>query len=594
MFDLTAFLSPNGEALFAIAVVAGMFILFIREDYPPEVVAMGTAAFFIMVGVLPIENATKVLSNSAPWTIAFMFLIMGGLIRTGALEWVTRLFERRAETHPRATVAGLFASVSGASAFMNNTPVVAVMIPVVMQLSRKLGIAASKLLLPLSIFTVLGGMITLIGTSTNILVDGVAKKEGLEHFPIFEIAPLGLAVTLVGALFMWLAGPYLLPDRASLGALLSDRRKMKFFTEVAIPEGSGLIGKRVLEVDIFKPEGVRVIDVLRGDASLRRDLGPVVLEAGDRVVLRTEVAELLGLQASKDLRQADKLSSVATETVEVLITPGCRMIGRSLLELRLRRRYGVYVLAAHRRNENIGRKLDDLVVSVGDTLLLEGTAEDIGRLAEDQELVDITQPKARPYRRGQAPVAMGVLAGVVLLSALNVAPILVLSFIGVVIILVLRCIDADEAFEFIEGRLLAMIFGMLAVGEALDQSGAVDLIVKSVAPWLADLPPWAAIAAVYVLGLVLTEFLSNNAVAVILTPIAIELGRSLGYDPRAFAVAVMFSASVAFATPIGYQTHMMVYGPGGYKFSDYVRIGVPLDIITAIVACLLIPVFWPL
>jgi di/tricarboxylate transporter len=594
MFDLTAYMSPTFEAFFAIAIVAGMFILFIREDYPPEVVAMGTAAFFILVGILPIDSATKVLSNSAPWTIAFMFLIMGGLIRTGALDWLTRLAERRAESHPRATVAGLFASVSGASAFMNNTPVVAVMIPIVMQLARKLNIAASKLLLPLSIFTVLGGMITLIGTSTNILVDGVAKKEGLAHFPIFEIAPLGLAITIAGGIFMWLAGPYLLPDRTSLGTLLTDRRKMKFFTEVAIPEGSGLIGKPVLEVDIFKPDGVRVIDVLRGDASLRRDLAAAVLQAGDRVVLRTEVGELLGLQASKDLKLADKLSSVATETVEVLITPGCRMIGRSLGELRLRRRYGVYVLAAHRRNQNIGRKLDDLVVAVGDTLLLEGTAEDIARLAEDQELVDVTHPKVRPYRRRQAPIAMGVLVGVVLLSALDVAPIMTLSFIGVVIILVLRCIDADEAFEFIEGRLLAMIFGMLAVGEALDQSGAVDMIVKAVAPWLADLPPWAAIAAVYFLGLVLTEFLSNNAVAVILTPIAIELGRSLGYDPRPFAVAVMFSASVAFATPIGYQTHMMVYGPGGYKFSDYVRVGVPLDILTAIVACIMIPILWPL
>jgi di/tricarboxylate transporter len=393
---------------------------------------------------------------------------------------------------------------------------------------------------------------------------------------------------------MWLVGPRLLPDRSSLGTLLTDRRKMKFFTEVAIPEDSGLIGKPVLEVDMFRRDGVRVVDVLRGDASLRRDLAPVVLQAGDRVVLRTEMSELLGMQARKDVRLVDKLSSVETQTVEVLITPGCRMIGRSLGELRLRRRYGVYVLAAHRRNQNIGRKLDDLVVAVGDTLLLEGSPEDIARLAEDQELVDITQPKARPYRRKQAPVAMAVLAGVVILAALDVAPILALSFIGVAIIFVTRCIDGDEAFDFIEARLLAMIFGMLAVGEALDHTGAVDLIVRTVAPGLDGLPPWAVIAAVYVLGLVLTEFLSNNAVAVILTPIAIELARTLGHDPRPFAVAVMFSASVAFATPIGYQTHMMVYGPGGYRFTDFVRVGVPLDIVTALTAIALIPLLWPL
>lgn len=592
MIDLG--LTETQTAILSLVIVLGMFILFFRETYPAEVVAMGTAGLFIFLGILPVKEASAVLSNSAPWTIAFMFLIMGGLIRTGALDWLTRIAERRADSHPKATIGGLFSSVAVASGFMNNTPVVAVMIPIVMQLARKLNIAASKLLLPLSVFTVLGGMITLIGTSTNILVDGVAKDKGLAHFSIFEIAPLGIAITLAGGLFMWLAGPHLLPDRTSLGALLSDRRKMKFFTEVAIPEGSSLIGRPALEIEIFRRDGVRLIDVLRGDASLRRDLAPVRLEAGDRVVLRTEVSELLGMQGNKDIRLVDKLSSVQTETVEVLITPGCRMIGRSLGELRLRRRYGVYVLAAHRRNQNIGRKLDDLVVAVGDTLLLEGSHEDIARLAEDQELVDVSHPTARPYRRRQAPIAMAVLLGVVVLSALDVAPIMLLSFLGVVIILVLRCIDADEAFEFIEGRLLAMIFGMLAVGEALDQAGAVDLIVTTATPYLAELPGWAVIAAVYILGLVLTEFLSNNAVAVILTPIAIELGRQLGYDPRAFAVAVMFSASVAFATPIGYQTHMMVYGPGGYKFSDYVKLGVPLDIVTALVAITLIPFLWPL
>jgi len=592
MIDLP--ISQAAEAWLAIALVLGMFVLFLRESYPAEVVAVGGAGLFIVLGILPVDQATAVLSNPAPWTIAFMFLIMGGLVRTGALEAITGLFERRAEDRPKATVAGLFGSVVAASAFMNNTPVVAVMIPVVIQLAQRLRIAASKLLLPLSIFTVLGGMITLIGTSTNLLVDGVVAGAGLPHFAIFEIAPVGLAVTAAGAAFMYAFGPWLLPERTSLGSMLSDRKKMKFFTEVAIPEGSALIGRRALDVEIFRRDGVRLIDVLRGDASLRRDLGPVVLEAGDRVVLRTDVAELLGLQQNRDLKLADKLSSVRTETVEVLITPGCRMIGRSLGELRLRRRYGVYVLAAHRRNQNIGRQLDDLVIAVGDTLLLEGTAEDIARLAQDQDLIDVSHPSARPYRRGKAPVALGVLAAVVILSALDAAPILVLSFLGVCVILIARCIDADEAFGFVDARLLALIFGMLAVGEGLEQAGAVDMIVGWAAPGLAGLPGWAALGAVYLLGLVMTELLSNNAVAVILTPIAIALAGQLGYDPRPFAVAVMFSASVAFATPIGYQTHMMVYGPGGYRFSDYLRIGIPLDLVTAAVAIAAIPLVWPL
>ena len=581
-------LAQTMQAWVALAIVGMMFVMFLRESLAPEVVAMGGAALMLLLGLLPIDAATKTLSNSAPWTIVFMFLIMGAMLRTGALETMSRIAESRVDTHPRATVALLFTFVVIASAFMNNTPVVAVMIPVFIQLASRLKVSASRFLMPLSHFTILGGMITLIGTSTNILVDGVVQKQGGAHFPIFEIAPVGIAVAAAGGLFMALFARRLVPERQSMGEFLSDRRKIKFFTEVAVPEDSSLIGRKVLEVELFRRDGVRVIDVLRGDASLRRDLAAVQLAEGDRVVLRTDMAELLHIQQRKDVRLVDKLSSVETETVEVLITPGCRLIGRSLGELRLRRRYGVYVLAAHRRNQNIGRQLDDLVVHVGDTLLIEGAAEDISRLAADVDLVNISRPSARPFRRGHMPIAVGCLLAVVVLSALDVAPILVLSMLAVTALLVTRCIDPDEAFGMVDGRLIAMIFAMLAVGEGLDNAGAVKLIVDAVAPWLQGLPPFVALAAVYFLGLVLTEFLSNNAVAVIFTPIAMQLAVTLGLDPRPFAVAVMFSASVAFATPIGYQTHMMVYGPGGYRFSDFMRLGIPLDIVTGVTAVIAI------
>lgn len=578
----------------AIGILTGMFALFVRETYPVEVTALGGAAMMLILGILPVREATAVLSNPAPWTIMMMFLVMGGLVRTGAVESVVRMAERHVGGRPKTTVVVLFGTIAVASGFMNNTPLVAVMIPVVMQIAVKLRTAPSKLLIPLSYMTVLGGMVTLIGTSTNLLVDGVAADAGLEHFGIFEIAPLGIVLMIAGGIFLALTAERLLPVRQSMGVLLSDRRKMKYFTEVAIPEDSPLIGQAVLEIDLFKRDGVRLIDVLRGDASLRRDLAPVVLEAGDRVVLRTEMTELLGLQGRKDLHLVDKLSSTRTETVEVLISPGCRMEGRRLGELRLRRRYGVYVLAAHRRNQNIGRQLDDLIVRVGDTLLLEGAVEDIQRLAADMDLVDISRPSIKPFRRAKAPIAVAALAGIVGLSALDVAPILPLGLLAVAVILITRCVDAEEAFSFVDGRLLAMIFAMLAVGEGLDQSGAVALMVEAVAPALAGLSPFFLVLCVYFLGLALTEFLSNNAVAVIYTPIVIELGLSLGVDPRPLVVAVMFSASVAFATPVGYQTNMMVYGPGGYRFSDFMRVGIPLNILTGLLASALIPVIWPL
>jgi di/tricarboxylate transporter len=578
----------------AMGILAVMFVLFVLERTPVEVTAIGGAAAMLILGILPIKEATSVLSNSAPWTIAMMFLVMGGLVRTGAVEAVINLVTRHAGTRPKTVIVVLLGSIAVASAFMNNTPLVAVMIPVVMQLAVRVGVAPSKLLIPLSYMTVLGGMITLIGTSTNILVDGVAKDAGLEHFGLFEVAPLGIAVTLAGGLFLGLFGNRLLPERQSMGVLLNDRRKMKFFTEVAVPEDSQLIGQAVLDIDLFKRDGVRVIDVLRGDASLRRDLAPVKLEAGDRVVLRTEMTELMGLHARKDVHLVDKLSSVKTETVEVLIGPGCRLEGQRLGDMRLRRRYGVYVLAVHRHNQNIGRQLDDLVVRVGDTLLLEGTVEDIQRLAADMDLVDVNRPRVVAFRRAKAPIALAALVGIVVLSALDLAPILPLALIAVAVILTTHCVDSDEAFSFVDGRLMAMIFAMLAVGEGLDQSGAVGLIVNGVAPWLEQLGPFALILAVYFIGLVLTEFLSNNAVAVIYTPVAIQLAEKLGHDPRPFVVAVMFSATLAFATPVGYQTNMMVYGPGGYRFSDFTKVGLPLNIIAMLVASALIPLIWPL
>jgi di/tricarboxylate transporter len=578
----------------ALAILAVMFTLFVLETFPVEVTAIGAAATMMLIGILPLAEATSVLSNSAPWTIALMFLVMGGMVRTGAVEMIIAMAERHVGARPKLTIVVLFGFVGVASAFMNNTPLVAVMIPVVIQIAMKIGSAPSKLLIPLSYITVLGGMITLIGTSTNILVDGVAAKQGLAHFGLFEIAPLGIAVLVAGGLYLVLVGRHLLPVRQSMGTLLSDRKKMKYFTEVAIPEDSSLIGQSPQEIDLFKRDGVRLIDVLRGDASLRRDLAPVLLEVGDRVVLRTEMTELLGLQARKDVVMVDKLSSVKTETVEVLIGPGCRMEGHRLGDLRLRRRYGVYPIAAHRRNQNIGRQLDDLVVRVGDTLLLEGAIEDIQRLAADMDLVDVSRPSIKPFRRAKAPIALASLAAIVILSAFDLAPIQVLAFFAVAVILFTRCVDSDEAFDFIDGRLLAMIFAMLAVGEGLGQSGAVELIVGAVAPWMVGLPPFAMILVVYLIGMVLTEFLSNNAVAVLYTPIAIQMAVSLGLDPRPFVVAVMFSATLAFATPIGYQTNMMVYGPGGYRFSDFTKVGLPLNILAMLVCSLLIPLIWPL
>lgn len=324
-------------------------------------------------------------------------------------------------------------------------------------------------------------------------------------------------------------------------------------------------------------------------------MGEVVLAAGDHVVIRTSVGELLSLRENKALSmtgQIDPVGQKSTVTVEALITPGCRMVGRFLGDLRLRRRYGVYPLAVHRRAERVGAVLDEVRIQIGDTLLLEGDTEDIHRLAEEQGLAELTQPTDRPYRRQRAPIVFGILGFVVLGSAFGLMPIAGLAVIGVALALATRCIDAEEAFQMVEIRLLTLIFAMLAVGQALVRTGAVELLVDGMSPWLMGLPPQLVLWLVFLMASLLTELVSNNAVAVVMTPVAISLALELGIDPRPFVVAVMIAASASFATPIGYQTNTLVYAPGGYRFTDYMRLGIPLNLGVGVLAALLIPLFW--
>jgi len=395
---------------------------------------------------------------------------------------------------------------------------------------------------------------------------------------------------------MSLFGNRLLPERKTLAEFTQQApKKSRFFTEVVIPVDSPLVGEVPQEVDVFARGDSKVIDVLRGDASLRRSFPNVVLQPGDRVVLRITADGVVDLR-ERGLAVAgtiDTVSSTDAITAEVLVPPQSRMLGRTLGGLRLRRRYGVYPLAVHRRGEAASPQLDEVRLHVGDTLLIEGAPEDIERLNTDMQLVALTRHEApRPVRSHHGPVTIAALLCVVALAAFQVIPIAGAAVIGLAVVLILGVVTAEEAFEFVDGRLLTLIIGMLAIGEALQSSGAVTLLVDAVTPFLSSLSPVIALIAVFAMTAILTELVTNNAVAVVVTPVAITLAQSLGYDPRAFVVAVMLAANSSFATPISYQTNMLVYAPGGYRFADYCRIGIPLKIVTGAAAIAMIMLTW--
>lgn len=585
------------EAILVLVVVAAAIVAFATERFPVEGVALSALIVLLVSGVLNLDQGFAGFANEAVITVAAMFALSEGLQRSGALTTLARWLVRYGTTPTRLLV--LVILISGfVSAFVNNTAAVAVFIPLVLAAASANKLSPSKLLIPLSYASQLGGVCTLLGTSTNLLVASVAVSAGVERMGVFAPTPYGLIVFAFGALYLLFASPWLLPARRG-GDLTENYSLGDYISELAVTSGSPLVGKRIRMQEWETEHGIRVLEVLRDQTKLFSPLD-VRVRPDDVLLVDGELADLMafrerfGLTIAPDFALSDQqLTGDNIHLVEALVAPGSRFAGETLGSLNFHSQYHAVALAIRRQGQTLREKLRDLRLAYGDALLLLVERDHLRDLRRSPELIVLDRgERLRSPKR--ARIALGIMLGVVAVAAFNVLPIVLTALLGVMAMIFTRCLRADEAYQAVDWRVILLLACMIPLGTAMQETGLARWIADNVVGQVSPLGALATLSAIYLLTAILTEFMSNNAAAVLMAPIAISTARTVDSDPLPFLLAVMFAASTAFSTPLGYQTNTMVYNTGGYRFRDFVTVGLPLNFMLWLLATLVIPLIWPL
>ncbi|MFL6585921.1 MAG: SLC13 family permease [Luteimonas sp.] len=577
-----------------LAVMAGAVFLFVTEKLRVDVVALLVAASLLVLGVVTLPEALSGFSNQATVMVAAMFVLSGALQRNGALIAVGDLLARI--RWPWLFLLVMMALVTCVAAFVNNTATVAVFLPLVLAATTANRWAPSKFLIPLSYMSQTAGVCTLIGTSTNLLVDSMAREAAGVGFTLFEFAPLGIVFVGICVLYLMTVGRLLLPDRGVPGSDTADHIG-RYVAELLVADGAAVIGRRRDEVLSEHNADVTVLAVLRNGAAMRGS--DVRVEAGDRLLLRglwqdiDAARKSLKLKFDHVARDLDGDVNAERLHVEAMVAPGSHLIGHTLSGMRFGHTYRARVHGLHRRQLGIHKPLDQVPLHVGDVLLLDAPAKSIDDLRVDRGLIVLGARAQRKVDTTKATLSAIVMAAAIAAAALGWTSIVASALLGCVALVVLRLLDPDEAYEAIDWRVILLLAGIIPLGIALQKTGGAALAANHLINLVGHYGPTATLAAVYLMTSTLTEFMSNNASAVLVVPIAIATADSLGVDPKPFLIAVAFAASTSFATPISYQTNTMVYTAGNYRFSDFVKIGMPLNIIFLVTATLLIPRFFP-